>query len=123
MVQAGRWTPAPKETQMANAIKTHSSIATDSEAELRRVLGEDATSTFEDDPKFINSNPAAAGSSQNVAVQRDEDDTEDSDEEEDEEDEDGDEEDEDEDEDEDDLETDRVAEAALRMKAEYAVCV
>lgn len=115
---------------MNSTIKTHSSIATDSEAELRRVIGEDATSTFEDDPKFVDSNPAAEGSSQNVALQRDEDDTEDSDEEDDEleeedeeDDEDEDEDDDEEEEDEEDLETDRVAEAALRMKAEYAVCV
>ncbi len=108
---------------MPSNIKTHSSIATDSEMELRRVIGEDSTSTIEDDPKFVDSNPAAEGSSQNVAVQRDEDDTEDSEEEEDELDEEDEEDDEDEEEDdaEDEDETDRVAEAALRMSALVAV--
>ncbi len=82
--------------------KTHRTILTDSEAELRPLIGDDATATFENDPKFVGSNPGAAGSSENVEEQRDTDDTEDSDEEivdedeEDEELEDDDEEDEDE---------------------------
>jgi hypothetical protein len=119
---------------MADMTKTHSSIATDSEAELRNVIGDDATATFEEDPTFIDSNPTESASSQNVAVQRDEDDTEDSEEEIDEEDEEEDDLDEDEDEDdavEDDEEdeddedgedeedpdtrTDKVADTALRM--------
>ncbi len=68
----GRWMMA----------KTHSSIATDSAEELRNVIGDDATATFEDDPKFVESDPTGTASSENVEVQRAEDDTEDSDEEE-----------------------------------------
>jgi hypothetical protein len=83
--------------------KTHSSIATDSETELRDLIGDDATATFEDDPKFIESNPGAEASSENVAVQRDTDDAEEDDEDEDE---DEDEEDEDEDDEEDEDEED-----------------
>jgi hypothetical protein len=60
--------------------KTHSSIATDS-AELSRLVGDDSTATFEDDPKFVDANPGGDGSSENVEEQRAEDDTEDSDEE------------------------------------------
>jgi hypothetical protein len=61
--------------------KTHSSIATDSAAELNGLVGDDATATFENDPKFVDSNPGGAGSSENVEEQRAEDDVEDSDEE------------------------------------------
>lgn len=68
--------------------RTHSSIATDSETDLRELIGDDATATFEDDPKFIESNPGAEASSENVAVQRDTDDVEEDDEDDDEEDED-----------------------------------
>lgn len=88
-----------------------STPATDSARELRTTVGDDATAEFENDPKFVDSNPTAFGSSENLAVQRDTDDTEDSDEEvedddedledEDEDDEDEDEEDEDEEDDED----------------------
>jgi len=63
--------------------RTHSSIATDSETELRDLIGDDATATFEDDPKFIESNPGAEASSENVAVQRDTDDAQEDDEDED----------------------------------------
>jgi len=93
--------------------KTHSSIATDSETELRELIGDDATATFEDDPKFIESNPGAEASSENVEVQRDTDDTEEDDEEDDEDDEDEDDEDvdagiEDDSVDADEMDTDRV---------------
>jgi hypothetical protein len=122
-------------------------IATDSAAELHEIVGDDSTATFENDPKFIDSTPTDTATSENVEVQRDTDDTEDSEEEIDEtdddlEDEDDDEEDDDEDDeladedddagdidpgvneeeiDDDDLDTDRVAEAALRMSALVAV--
>jgi hypothetical protein len=59
-------------------------IATDSAAELNRIIGDDATATFENDPKFIDSDPTGNASSENIEVQRDADDTEDSEEEEDE---------------------------------------
>jgi hypothetical protein len=58
-------------------------IATDSAAELREVIGDDASATFESDPNFVNSNPTADASSEHVEL-RDTDDMEDSDEEEDE---------------------------------------
>lgn len=58
-----------------------STPATDSSADLRRLVGDDATADFEDDPKFAESTPAASASSENLAVQRDTDDTEESDEE------------------------------------------
>jgi hypothetical protein len=61
-------------------------IATDSAAELHEIVGDDSTATFEDDPKFIDSDPTGTASSENVEVQRDTDDTEDSEEEIDEED-------------------------------------
>jgi hypothetical protein len=70
--------------------RTHSSIATDSETDLRELIGDDATATFEDDPKFIESNPGAEASSENVELQRDTDDVEEDDEDDDEEDEDDD---------------------------------
>jgi hypothetical protein len=83
-------------------------IATDSAAELRKLIGDDASATFESDPNFVHSNPTADASSDHLEL-RDTDDMEDSDPEEDEaglEDEDyedeGDEDDEDEDEDDDD---------------------
>ena len=71
-----------------------SEIATDSAKTLRKLTGDDATATFEDDPKFVESNPTGNASSENVEVQRDTDDLDDSDEEE-EDDEDIDEDDED----------------------------
>lgn len=43
--------------------------ATDSAAELRPILGDDATATFEDDPTFVESNPTGTASSENVGVQ------------------------------------------------------
>jgi ribonuclease E len=61
---------------------TMTPIATDSAAELNEIIGDDATATFENDPKFIDSDPTGMASSENIAVQRDEDDTEDSEEEE-----------------------------------------
>jgi len=66
------------------AIK--SSIAPDSAEELHDLVGDDATATFESDPKFIDSDPTGTASSENVEVQRDTDDVEDSEEEVDEED-------------------------------------
>jgi hypothetical protein len=86
-------------------------VATDSAAELREVIGDDASATFESDPNFVNANPTADASSEHLTL-RDTDDTEDSDEEEEDEagleDEDDDEdlEEEDEDEDEDDEDED-----------------
>jgi len=90
-------------------------LAPDSAAELHDLIGEDATAMFENDPKFIDSDPTSGASSENVLVQRDTDDTEDSEDEEeeeldeedeefDEEEEDEEEEDEDEDEEEDEEE-------------------
>ena len=63
---------------------TKNPIAPDSAAELNGLIGDDATATFENDPKFIDSDPTGTASSENLQVQRDTDDTEDSDEEEDE---------------------------------------
>jgi hypothetical protein len=63
---------------------TETPIATDSAAEMNDIIGDDATATFESDPKFIDSDPTGTASSENVAVQRDTDDTADSEEEEDE---------------------------------------
>ncbi|MBW4039158.1 MAG: hypothetical protein HIU91_09840 [Acidobacteria bacterium] len=91
---------------------TETRIAPDSATELHDLIGDDATATFESDPKFIDSDPTEGASSSNIAVQRDTDDLEDSDEEEDElEDEDeeyeeDDDEDEEEDEDEDEEDDD-----------------
>ena len=63
--------------------------ATDSARDLRNLVGDDATADFESDPKFVDSNPTADASSENLAVLRDTDDEEESDDElEDEEDED-----------------------------------
>jgi segregation and condensation protein B len=75
-------------------------IATDSAAELRGLVGDDATAEFESDPKFIDSNPTDHASSEHVTL-RDSDDTEDSEEEINEEDDDEDEDEEDEESDED----------------------
>jgi len=61
--------------------KTHRTILTDSEAELKPLIGDDSTATFENDPKFVEANPGATGSSENVEEQRDTDDTADSEEE------------------------------------------
>jgi hypothetical protein len=44
--------------------------ATDSANELRPILGDDATATFENDPNFIDSNPTESASSENVEEQR-----------------------------------------------------
>lgn len=63
---------------------TKTPIASDSAAELHGLIGDDATATFESDPKFIDSNPTGSASSEHIAL-RDTDDTEDSDEEEEEE--------------------------------------
>jgi hypothetical protein len=79
-------------------------LATDSGAELRELIGDDASATFESDASFVNSNPTADASSEHIEL-RDTDDMEDSEEEEDEaglEDEEDDVEDEDDDEEEDD---------------------
>jgi hypothetical protein len=56
-------------------------IATDSAAELHQIVGDDSTATFEDDPKFVDSDPTGTASSENLEVQRDTDDLEDSEEE------------------------------------------
>jgi hypothetical protein len=94
--------PSPQEFVMAI---TKDPIATDSAAELHKLVGDDATSTFESDPTFIDSNPTGTASSENVEVQRDTDDSADSDEElEDEDDEDAEEEEDDEDEEEEEVE-------------------
>jgi hypothetical protein len=83
-------------------------IATDSAAELRGLIGDDASATFESNPNFVNSNPTADASSDHLEL-RDTDDMEDSDEEEDEaglEDDEDEDEDDEEDEDDDDAEDD-----------------
>ncbi len=64
------------------AIKTP--FATDSAAELRDVIGNDATATFESGPKFIDSDRTDFASSERFGAGRDTADTEDSEEEEDE---------------------------------------
>ena len=71
--------------------------ATDSARDLRNLVGDDVTADFESDPKFVDSNPTADASSENLAALRDTDDEEDS-------------EDELEDEDDDDLDDDDVDE-------------
>ena len=88
---------------------------TDSAAALHELVGKDATAAFENDPKFVDSNPAVDGSSENLQTRTDRRDTQsqpdlntraaaEDDEDEDDEDEDLDDEDEeDEDEDEDEL--------------------
>jgi hypothetical protein len=96
-------------------------IATDSAAELRGLIVDNATAEFESDPKFIDSNPTDRASSEHVTL-RDSDDTEDSEEEIDEEDEedeeDEDEEDEESDEDFDDEEEDDTEEfGSIAMRA------
>jgi hypothetical protein len=80
--------------------------ATDSARDLRDLVGDDVTADFETDPKFIDSNPTADASSENLAALRDTDDEEESDDElEDEDDEDlEDDEEDDVDEDDEDLE-------------------
>jgi hypothetical protein len=78
--QAKTFPLALKERIMAY---TETPIATDSAAELSKMIGDDATATFESDPKFIDSDPTETASSENIAVQRDTDDTEDSEEEDD----------------------------------------
>lgn len=60
---------------------TSTRIAPDSSKQLHDLIGDDATATFESDPKFIGSNPTESASSANIAL-RDTDDTEDSSEEE-----------------------------------------
>jgi hypothetical protein len=90
---------------------TKTPIASDSAAELHGLIGDDATATFESDPKFIDSNPTGRASSESIAL-RDTDDTEDSNEEfaEAEEDEEDEDEEEEEDEDEDDEDADEEEE-------------
>jgi hypothetical protein len=63
---------------------TKTPIATDSAAELRDLIGNDASATFESDPNFIDSNASNGASSEHLTL-RDTDDTEDSDEEDEEE--------------------------------------
>ena len=55
--------------------------ATDSARDLRNLVGDDVTADFETDPKFVDSNPTADASSENLAVLRDTDDEEESDDE------------------------------------------
>ena len=55
--------------------------ATDSARDLHNLVHDDATADFEADPKFIESNPTAEASSENLAAMRDTDDEEDSDDE------------------------------------------
>ena len=91
-------------------------LAMDSAAVLHDLIGEDATAMFENDPKFIDSDPTSGSSSENVVLQRDTDDTEDSEEEEEEEDEEFDEEEEEEDEEEDDFDSDEEEEEVERSR-------
>ena len=44
--------------------------ATDSAAELHKLIGDDATATFENDPTFVESNPTSSASSENLEEQR-----------------------------------------------------
>lgn len=84
--------------------------ATDSARDLRALVGDDVTADFETDPKFVDSNPTAGASSENLAL-RDTDDEEDSDDElEDEDDEDFEDEEDYDDEDEDDDVADDIEE-------------
>lgn len=55
--------------------------ATDSARDLRNLVHDDATADFESDPKFVDSDPTANASSENLAVMRDTDDEEESDDE------------------------------------------
>jgi hypothetical protein len=55
--------------------------ATDSARDLHNLVHDDVTADFETDPKFIESNPTAEASSENLAALRDTDDEEDSDDE------------------------------------------
>ena len=45
--------------------------ATDSAAALHELIGDDATATFENDPTFVDSNPAADSSSENLQTRGD----------------------------------------------------
>lgn len=45
--------------------------ATDSAAALHELIGEDSTATFENDPKFIDSDPTAEASSENLQTRAD----------------------------------------------------
>ena len=49
--------------------------ATDSAQTLRELVGNDPTATFEDDPTFVNSNPAYSASSENLGAATEGDDT------------------------------------------------
>ena len=84
--------------------------ATDSARDLRNLVHDDATAEFETDPKFVDSNPTADASSENLAVLRDTDDEEESDDELEDEEEEEDYDDEDDDDDEDDEDVDPEAE-------------
>jgi hypothetical protein len=64
--QAGE--PSFEERPMSNP----QTIATDSAIELKDLIGQDATATFESDPSFIASNPTENASTENVTVQADE---------------------------------------------------
>ena len=55
--------------------------ATDSARDLHNLVGDDVTADFETDPKFVDSDPTADASSENLAALRDTDDEEDSDDE------------------------------------------
>jgi hypothetical protein len=81
--------------------------ATDSARDLRDLVRDDVTADFETDPKFVDSNPTANASSENLAALRDTDDEEESDDElEDEEDDDELEDDEDDEDDDEDVDPD-----------------
>lgn len=80
--------------------------ATDSARDLSDLVHDDATADFENDPKFVDSNPTETASSENLAVMRDTDDEEESDDELEDEDEDEDFEDDEDEEDVDDEEED-----------------
>jgi|GEM_PF-3959079 len=67
------------------ASSSRNSPATDNASTLRDLVGDDTTATFEDDPKFIDSNPTDTASSENLSAaaddEPDEDDLEDDDDE------------------------------------------
>lgn len=51
-------------------MPTQPTPATDSAAELHKLIGDDATATFESDPTFVESNPTSSASSENLEEQR-----------------------------------------------------
>ena len=59
---------------------TKENPATDSAEVLHNLVGQDPTTNFEDDPKFLSATPGSEGSSRNQALAREMDDVEEDDE-------------------------------------------